>query len=315
MSIATTLARGLGFFSLGLGLYQLLAPRQFNARIGVDAPESATQPTRLVGLRELGAAGGLLMTDKPLWAWARFAGDVMDAGLLARAMSDRHAHRDRLGLALAAVAGIAAVDALAGMALASEAPPRGSSTTQGGVRVVRRAVTVQASPEEAYALWRDFDRFPEFMQHVESVTSYGNGRTHWRVKGPLGSVVEWDAEITDDRPGEVIGWRSISGDIDNAGRVRFVKAPGDRGTEVHVEMEYAAPLEAIGTVVAQILGEEPERQTADDLRRFKQLIETGRVPTSEATIGDRKLRQRPAQPPAADVARSMNRPTAAAAAA
>ena len=297
MSTGTSLARGLGLFSLGLGAYQLLAPRRFSELIGVHPEDDRVAATRLVGMREIGAAGGLLASPKPVtWPWLRVGGDLMDAGLLARAMISRDARRDRVALALVAVAGIAAVDLLAGMVLASESAPEGTATTTPeGTRRVRRAVTVQASRQQAYDAWRDLEQLPRFMQHVEEIRVIDQRRSHWRAKGPAGIPVEWDAEITDDNPGETLAWRSVNG-VGNWGRVRFVDAPGDRGTEVHVEMEYAPPLGAIGAMAARVLGEEPAKQAADDLRRFKQIIETGRVPWSDATVGDRKLRQRPAQP-------------------
>jgi uncharacterized membrane protein len=300
MSTGTTLARALGLFSLALGAYQLLAPRRFARLIGVAPDEDRVTATRLVGAREIGAAGGLLTSAKPAaWPWVRLGGDLMDAGLLARAMATRDAQRDRIALAMLAVGGITLVDLLSGMVIASETAPQGQATTTSeGTRLIRRAVTVQASRQTAYDAWRDFARLPRFMQHLEEVQVLDERRSHWRAKGPLGTTVQWDAEITEDAPGEILAWRSTGGSaIGNNGRVRFVDAPGDRGTEIHVELEYAPPLGAVGAAAARLVGEEPAVQVADDLRRFKQILETGRVPKSDATIGDRKLRQRPAQPP------------------
>ena len=299
MSTGTTITRALGVFSLGLGLYQLLAPRRFDQLIGVKPQGDRMRATRLVGLRELGAAGGLLASRRPAsWSWLRVGGDVVDVGLLARAMAARDARRDRLGMAMLAVGGIALVDVLAGMATASESAPRGTTTTtEQGTRQIRRAVTVKTSRQAAYDLWRDFERLPRFMQHLEAVHVLDERRSHWRASGPVGTSVEWDAEITEDVPGKLIAWRSTGGSgMRNSGRVEFVDAPGDRGTEVHVELEYAPPLGSIGAMAARLVGEEPGTQVADDLRRFKQILETGRVPWSDATVGDRKLRQRPAQP-------------------
>jgi uncharacterized membrane protein len=301
MSTATTLARGLGLFSLGLGLYQVASPRGFARTIGLRPSPERETASMSVGVRELAAAGGLLASPRPVrWPWVRVAGDLMDIGLLARAMTARDAQRDRVAMAMLAVVGITAVDVVAGLAMHEESRPQGTATmTPRGTRRLRRSVTLQVSPQEAYDAWRDFAAFPRFMQHVESVRVIDGRRSHWRAKAPLVGSVEWDAEITQDRPGEVIAWQAIPGSpVPNAGRVRFVDAPGDRGTEVHVEMDYAAPLGSVGAVVAKLFGEEPAQQTADDLRRFKQMVETGLIPRSEATIDDRKIRQRPAQPPA-----------------
>jgi len=133
-------------------------------------------------------------------------------------------------------------------------------------------------------MWRDFSNLPRFMNHLESVQVIDQRRSHWKTKAPAGKSVEWDAEIIEDRPGELIAWRSLEGSqIGNSGVVRFIDAPGDRGTEVHVELEYQPPLGTLGVVFARLLGEEPEQQAADGLRRFKQILETGRVPWSAAT--------------------------------
>jgi uncharacterized membrane protein len=304
MKTGTTLARGLGLFSLGLGLAQVLDPHRFDAWIGVRPKRERVTATQLVGVRELGAAGGLLVDPKPtVWPWFRVLGDVMDIGLLARALASPDIRRDRVGMALASVVGITAVDLLAGMLVMSEHGPQGTATTtEHGTRRIRRAITVRTSRQQAYDLWRDFGNLPRFMRHLEDVQVRDSRRSHWRAKAPAGQTVAWDAEIIEDRPGEEIAWRSVEGSqIMNRGRVRFVDAPGDRGTEVHVELEYEPPFGPLGAIVAQLFGEEPAQQAADDLRRFKQILETGRVAWSEATVEDRRVRQRPAQPPAEPV--------------
>src|SRR3954447_16474280 len=139
----------------------------------------------------------------------------------------------------------------------------------------RSAATINGSPEALYEAWRDVSRLPEFMDHLEAVTSTGDRRSHWVAKGPAGMTVEWDAEITEEEPGRRIAWRSVEGaDVDNSGVVEFRPAPGDRGTEIHVTLEYSPPGGALGSVVAKLFGEEPAQQVSDGLRRFKQLMET-----------------------------------------
>jgi uncharacterized membrane protein len=157
----------------------------------------------------------------------------------------------------------------------------------------RSATTVNASPEEVYAKWRDLERLPTFMYHLESVQDTGDGRSHWAAKAAAGTTVEWDAEITDDQPGSVIAWRSLPGGaVDNAGWVRFQPAPAGQGTEVFVELEYSPPGGAVGTLVARLFGEEPNQQLADDLRRFKQIVETGEIARSDASpLGPRARNQ------------------------
>lgn len=149
-----------------------------------------------------------------------------------------------------------------------------------GVRV-EKTVTINKSPEELYRFWRNFENLPRFMDHVESVQVKDSMHSHWKVKGPGGKVVEWDAVIINDIAGELIAWKSTNAEIANAGSVRFRSAPGGRGTEVTVNLEYDPPAGKAGMFVAKLLGEEPTQQVQDDLRRFKQVMEAGEVPTTD----------------------------------
>ena len=157
----------------------------------------------------------------------------------------------------------------------------------------RSSVTVNAPPDAVYAAWRDFERLPTFMYHLESVTTTGDRHSHWVAKGPAGTTVEWDAEIVDDVPGQRVTWRSVEGaSVENSGSVRFRPAPADQGTEVYVELRYAPPAGALGAVVAKLFGEEPGQQVGDDLRRFKQIVETGEVVRSDGSpLGSRTQNQ------------------------
>jgi uncharacterized membrane protein len=154
--------------------------------------------------------------------------------------------------------------------------------------------------EEVYAFWRDLRNLSRFMMHVELVTTSGD-RSHWIVKGPAGTTVEWDAEITEERPNELLAWRSLPGSqIENSGSVRFKKAPADRGTEVHVSLQYEPPAGKAGAALAKLFGEEPTQQLTDDLRRFKQVMETGEVVLSDGSLGGAgqgMWKQRAAQAP------------------
>ncbi|MCG3112425.1 MAG: SRPBCC family protein [Candidatus Manganitrophus sp. SB1] len=146
---------------------------------------------------------------------------------------------------------------------------------------IKKAVTVLKSPEELYRYWRKFDMLPNFMKNLEAVTPLGDRRSHWRAKGPAAQVFEWDAEITEDQINERIAWRSLEGaDVEQAGAVTFKKAPGDRGTEVRVRMEYNAPGGKLGAVAAKLIGEDPGTRVYEDLRRFKALMETGEIPVN-----------------------------------
>ena len=156
-----------------------------------------------------------------------------------------------------------------------------------GIKVVH-SVTIDKSPDDLYAFWRDFTNLPRIMDHLNSVTVQTIGRSHWVAKAPLGKTVEWDAEIINEVPGQLIAWQSLPGaDVDNAGSVRFKPGPTGRGTEVRVELSYAPPAGKVGATVAKLLGEEPTKQLDDDLRHFKQLMEAGERPTTEGQSSGR----------------------------
>jgi uncharacterized membrane protein len=144
-----------------------------------------------------------------------------------------------------------------------------------------KTITVLKSPGELYRFWRDFENLPCVMSMVAAVRHLGEGRSHWVAKAPLGTTLEWDAEITEDRENELIAWRSLPGSrLPNDGRVQFRPAPDGRGTQVHVMLTYHPPLGKLGAAVAKLFGAEPGQQLAEDLRRFKALMEAGEVPTT-----------------------------------
>jgi uncharacterized membrane protein len=150
-----------------------------------------------------------------------------------------------------------------------------------GIKVLK-SVTIDKPASELFTFWRNFENLPRFMRHLELVTVQDEKRSHWVAKAPLGRTVEWDAEIINEVPDELIAWRSLEGsDIPNAGSVRFKTLPNGRGTEIEVNLEYSPPAGLLGAAVAKIWGEEPNQQVSDDLRRFKQLMETGEISTVE----------------------------------
>ena len=172
---------------------------------------------------------------------------------------------------------------------------------------VTKSVTINRPRDAVYRFWREFENLPQFMAHVQRVVSGGDRRSHWVVAGPAGKTIEWDAEIVEDRPEEMIRWRTLEGsDIRHEGHVRFEVAPGDRGTEVHVDLRYDAPAGQAGATIAKLFGEEPTQQIRDDLRRFKQVMETGEVVRSDGSLegaGQGFFKQRAAQAPDAEVRR------------
>jgi len=153
---------------------------------------------------------------------------------------------------------------------------------------MKRSVTVNASADQLYAFWRRLENLSVLFDNVISVRALDDTRSHWSLKVPGGLTLEWDAEITIDRKGEMIGWRSLGGaDLDNAGYVRFERAPGGRGTVVRVALQYNPPAGKFGAALATLFGEKPATQIEEALRKFKQVMETGEIAT---TTGEQKLR-------------------------
>jgi len=126
-----------------------------------------------------------------------------------------------------------------------------------------------------YRFWHNFENLPSFMSHLESVRVEGD-QSHWRAKLPPGLHLHWSAEIVEDKPNECISWRSLPGGLlQNHGRVAFRPAPGDRGTEVHVALHFEPLAGALGRAFGKALGSLPTQQLRGDLKRFKQVMETG----------------------------------------
>lgn len=148
-----------------------------------------------------------------------------------------------------------------------------------GVRV-DSSITINRPRAEVFRFWRDLRNLARVMDHVESVRQEGN-RSHWVVKAPAGRTVEWDAVIHNEIPNERIAWRSLEGaDVQNAGAVLFTDAPGGQGTVVKVELQYNPPGGAVGALLAQLWKQEPGMQIEEDLRRLKQIIESGEPVTA-----------------------------------
>lgn len=291
-SSAKRLAKGLGWFSVGLGLTELLAPQAIAKISGVS--NRHTGLIRLYGLREIASGVTIFAQKNPAAGmWSRVAGDMLDLASLGAAATSPNANKGRVAFATANVLAVTALDVMCAKQLSTNGSHHGIHAS--GTCIVNRA------PEEVYQFWRRLENLPRFMRHLESVEDLGGGRSHWVAKGPAGMHVEWDATIVADDPGKVITWRSLEdADVDNAGAVRFEAAPGGRGTIVRVNLEYSPMGGVIGAAFAKLFGEEPEQQMDDDLRRFKQVMEVGEVVVSEATLlGTGYMDQRPAQPPAA----------------
>ena len=217
-------------------------------------------------------------------------------------MSDRVPRRIRRGIrrsgltspeALTAI-GLAAVGLAIGAAVVStrqehhrpgdSAPgrTRRGSPRFGGYDVIGRTVTINRPRDELYAFWRDFKNLPKFMENISSVAMTGENRAVWTIAAPAGRTVDVETEVVTDRPGEIIAWRSVAGSqIDTEGRVAFSDAPGGRGTQVEAIVAYKAPGGELGRLVAKLFQAEPSIQARRELKRFKMLMETGEIATSE----------------------------------
>jgi uncharacterized membrane protein len=172
------------------------------------------------------------------------------------------------------------VDAILGP---SHSDVTGRAATVNARRAVKveRAVTIAADRKTLYDFWRNFENLPRFMEHLQSVRVESPTRSHWVARAPAGAVVEWDAEIINEIDGSLIAWKSIGdAEVPNAGSVHFSDAPADRGTIVKVVMDVEPPAGKLGFVIAKLFGEDPDRQVREDLRKFKQLMETGEISTS-----------------------------------
>jgi uncharacterized membrane protein len=179
------------------------------------------------------------------------------------------------GTALALAGGVLAYRGLSGQPTGTIARRIGGNGVE-----LRRSVTINREPEELYGFWRDFSNLPHFMKSVEVVRPISDTITHWVAKAPLGTTVEWNAEIINDHPNELIAWRSLeNSEVMHAGLVRFRGT--DRGTEVQLRMNYRAPLGGLGAALAKLLGDDPSKRIEEDLRRFKQIMEAGEIPTTE----------------------------------
>lgn len=276
------LANALGWFSIGLGLAELMAPRALGRAIGVgDHP----QLMRALGVREITSGLGLLSQRATnAWAWSRVGGDAMDLALLGAAARNPDADPRRIAMAATAVMGVAALDVYATRALSK-------MELSEPEEIVSESRTINSTPEALYSFWKNVENLPRFMSHLESVTPTGERTSHWIAKAPAGMSVEWDAEIVRDDPNEGLSWQTVPGsEVTHEGTVRFDPDPSGRGTVVRVQMRYVPPAGKVGVQLAKLFGEEPKLQIKDDLRRLKQLIETGEVATTLGqSTGQRSL--------------------------
>ncbi|OBH24185.1 hypothetical protein A5692_05090 [Mycobacterium sp. E342] len=294
----SALVKALSGASFGLGLSELVAPGKVAAVAGVDDTARSRRVIRALGARECGHGAALLAGPDKL-VWTRVIGDVLDMGLLVAGVAARGPGRRRQG-AISAVllTGIAGLDLYTALRTVNGG---GRHVNKARHRTLRAAVTVRRPPEEVYGYWRDLENLPSFMHHLKSVTPATDGQSHWVAHAPAGQSVQWDAQITEETPNRRIAWQSLPGSpIENGGSVEFTPTVTGDGTEVRVRIGYHIPGGLFGKAAASLFGQSPEQQVSDDLRRFKQILETGQVlltdGSPEGTASARQLHQQPAQP-------------------
>lgn len=185
------------------------------------------------------------------------------------------------GLLLRGATGYCEINDALGRNTAAEDEDQVSVPYDRGTRV-EVATLIDRPVGQLFDFWRNFENLPRFMDHLESVRVIDSKRSHWVARGPAGHQVQWDAEIINEIPNELIGWRSLEGsEVDNAGSVHFTAAPGNRGTEIRVILKYDPPAGKLGTLVARLFRQEPEQQIREDLLRLKQMFESGKLALAE----------------------------------
>jgi uncharacterized membrane protein len=298
---APRLPRAIGWSSVGMGAAQLAAPAAIARVLGLAPGQRASTAARIMGAANLAIGTSLIVRPRRGSSmWARVAGDAIGLGLLAWAARDERASSRRVATAMAACGAVLALDAYAGRRL-----------RRAHAESLVFAITINKPTREVYAFFRKLENLPRFMDYLESVEQRGAVQSHWVAKLPLRGTVEWDAEIVEERSGELIAWQTVEGSkFAHSGQVTFASAPGGTGTEVRVAMKIGLPGVAPSAGLANLL---TRPQIKGDLRRLKQVMETGEViisdasgvrgrhpaqPSSEATGRARAQARRLADPPA-----------------
>lgn len=218
----------------------------------------------------------LTNTDTNINQTERIISGIAGGGLIAYGLK----RRDAVGAGLAVVGGLLGLRGATGHCQVYDAVGYNTADESASrpTRIhVQKSVTINKSAAELYSFWRNFENLPKFMNHLETVKTTGEKTSHWKAKAPLGYSVEWDAELTSDVENEKIGWKSAEiSEVPNSGTVEFLPTT-NRGTEVRVTLTYEPPAGKVGSLIAKLFGEEPSQQVAEDLRRFKRLMETGLI--------------------------------------
>jgi|ERR1700722_5888629 len=279
---AATLAQGLGWFSIAIGAAAVLAPRTLGSLAGVGRGTGSLM--RSTGIRELANGVGILSQRNPApWLWSRVVGDVVDLAVLATGLRPGNPGRGRAAFSFAAVAGVLALDALAASHLTKHAGhPLVSGVAAPTDLYFETSIATGKMPEECYRFWRNVENLPRFIDGLRSVQALDERRFHWVAKESSDETpLEWDCEITEDRPGAALAWRTVNGaEVPNAGSVIFEPAPHGRGTIVRLSIHYSPVDGELTAALARLLRQDPQSRVHEDLRRFKQLLESGEIATT-----------------------------------
>jgi uncharacterized membrane protein len=302
-------------------MFQLAAPRTLARLIGLEAPRTRWRgleaprtrwrgahrisPAQLLprmrprsdpvhsliirglGVRAILSGIGILARPRPApWLWSRVVGGMMDLSLLGLALNSSRNNRGRLAGVTAAVAGVTALDIYSSIEFTRAQRARRVPLAVTRTLPLEASILINRPPEECYRFWHDFENLPRFMRSIESVRLESDRRSHWVARAPGGMRLEWDSEIIDDKPDRLISWHSLNADVPNAGSVHFDPAPGGRGTLVRVRMSHDMP--TLSGIAARVIGKVPKRQVNEDLRRFKQIMETGEIPTTRGQPSGRR---------------------------
>jgi uncharacterized membrane protein len=266
------LAKALGWFSVGLGMTQLLAPRALGRAIGVGE-HPVLFP--LLGLRELGSGVAILQgSQTKLALQARVLGDVMDLALLGGALASPRSHAGRVAAATSAVLGVTALDVLCAIQLARRTGSSAQEPGAGTERVrVTKSIEVGRSARELYSVLRKLENLPRLLGHVESVREIGPTRSQWIARGPVGERFEWTAETTTEVEGELLAWQSLpGGDLISQGFIDIKPLANDCSMLV-VHLEYAPAHESGDRSPAALFAPTPDHALEADLRSWKRQVE------------------------------------------
>jgi uncharacterized membrane protein len=281
----STLLPMLGWFSLGLGLAEVLTPKGVAKAAGL--PEESRHTVRAFGAREIVSGIGMFSRRvQPAASWSRVVGDVLDLSVLGKSLFKANSSKAKLGISSAAVLGVTVLDILASM---KETPALNGYSGKNPLEL-EEALAINKSPEELFTYWRDLSNLPNFMSFLDTVVELDPQKSHWKTKEVAGKSIEWKSVIKREVKNETIEWETDEGsDISHSGSVTFRRLPRGHGTEVRLKMQFAPKAGAIApTGLSSVLSFIGEEKVRNDLKRFRQLIETGEIATTRGQPAGRQ---------------------------